>query len=67
MVTLDPFFAGRNYYCEKKMPLKKNKNVLVGFQFFGRSVKAFGVYFEKAHKGCKMGVSHIFVLQSQRG
>lgn len=52
MVTLDPFFAGFNYYCKNKMPLKKNEKVLIGFQFFGRSVKAFGVYFVKAHKGC---------------
>lgn len=66
MVTLDPFFAGFNYYCKKKMPLKKNEKVLIGFQFFGRSVKAFGVYFVKTHKECKSGVLHIFVLQSQR-
>ena len=51
MVTLDPFFAGRNY-CEKEIPLKKSEKVVIGFQFFGRSVKAFGVYFVKAHKGC---------------
>lgn len=33
MVTLDPFFAGFNYYCKKKVPLKKNKKVRTGCHF----------------------------------
>lgn len=39
MVTLDPFFAGRNYYCEKKMPLKKNKKVRIGFHFSDEALR----------------------------
>lgn len=66
MVTLYPFFAGFNYYCKNKMPLKKNKKSSNRFSFFGRSVKAFSVYFVKTDKECKPGVLHIFVLQSQR-
>ena len=39
MVTLDPFFAGRYYYCKKKVPLKKNKKVRMGCHFSDEALR----------------------------
>ena len=39
MVTLDPFFAGFNYYCKKKVPLKKNKKVRMGCHFSDEALR----------------------------
>ena len=65
MVTLDPFFAGFNYYCKNKMRLKKNKKVRIGFHFSDESLRLL-VSISRKHIKDVSREFHIFSFYSPK-